>query len=137
MSTTITNEAEMEGAVRHLASSYAPKGNFIGILMLASLFVEAWDFYSIAFVLIFIRQQFNPPAAMLGLTAGAVQAGAVFGALLGGWLTDKLGRRVMFMASIILFIVLALVQSFVTSVEMLALIRFLLGIPLGADVTTG
>jgi MFS family permease len=137
MSTTITNEAEMEGAVRHLASSYAPKGNFIGILMLASLFVEAWDFYSIAFVLIFIRQQFNPPAAMLGLTAGAVQAGAVFGALLGGWLTDKLGRRVMFMASIILFIVLALAQGFVTSMGMLLLVRFLLGIPLGADVTTG
>jgi len=127
----------MDDAVRHIAGTYASKGNYIGILMLASLFVEAWDFYSIAFVLIFIRQQFNPSALMLGLTAAAVQAGAVVGALLGGWLTDKLGRRVMFMASIILFIVLALAQSFATSVEMLALIRFLLGIPLGADVTTG
>jgi MFS family permease len=73
---------------------------------------------------------------MLGLTAAAVQAGAVAGALLGGWLTDKLGRRVMFMASIALFIVLALAQAFVTSIEQLLLVRFLLGIPLGADVTT-
>jgi MFS family permease len=127
----------MDGAVSHLASTYAPKGNYIGILMLASLFVEAWDFYSIAFVLVFIREQFNPPPLLLGLTAAAVQAGAVVGALLGGWLTDKLGRRLMFMASIILFIVLALAQGFAPSVAMLALIRFLLGIPLGADVTTG
>jgi MFS family permease len=137
VSTTVPQQTAMDGAVSHLASTYAPKGNYIGVLMLASLFVEAWDFYSIAFVLIFIRQQFNPPPLLLGLTAAAVQAGAVIGALLGGWLTDKLGRRVMFMASIVMFIVLALAQSFATSVAMLALIRFLLGIPLGADVTTG
>lgn len=137
MSTTIRQQESMEGAIRHLASTYTPKGNAIGVLMLASLFVEAWDFYSIAFILVFIRQQYNPPAALLGLAAAAVQGGAVVGALLGGWLTDKLGRRVMFMASITLFIVLALAQSFVTSVEMLVFIRFLLGIPLGADVTTG
>lgn len=91
----------MDDAVRHLASTYAPKGNYIGILMLASLFAEAWDFYSIAFVLTFIRQQFAPSPLMLGLTAAAVQAGAVAGALLGGWLTDKLGRRVMVMARVL------------------------------------
>ena len=43
----------------------------------------------------------------------------------------------MFMASIFLFILLAVAQSFATSVVQLAVIRFLLGIPLGADVTTG
>jgi predicted MFS family arabinose efflux permease len=126
----------MDDAVRHIASTYAPKGNYIGLLMLASLFVEAWDYYSIAFVLTFIRQQFNPSPLLLGLSAAGVQAGAVLGALLGGWLTDKLGRRVMFMASIALFIVLALTQAFVTSIEQLIVVRFLLGIPLGADVTT-
>src|ERR1700760_4724225 len=128
-------QAAMDDAVGHLASTHAPKGTYIGVLMLSSLFVEAWDFYSIAFVLVFIREQFNPAPLWLGLTAAAVQAGAVGGALLGGWLTDKLGRRLMFMASIIMFIVLALAQSFASSVAMLALIRFLLGIPLGADVT--
>jgi MFS family permease len=139
VSATVPQEATIDGAVSHLASAYAPKGHYIEILMLASLSVEAWDFYSIAFafVLIFIREQFNPTPLLLGLTAAAVQAGAVVGALLGGWLTDKLGRRLMFMASIVMFIVLALAQSFATSVAMLALIRFLLGIPLGADVTTG
>ena len=43
----------------------------------------------------------------------------------------------MFMASIAMFIVMALAQAFSTSMEMLLLFRFILGIPLGADVTTG
>ncbi len=137
MSTTVTQQTAMDAAVRHLVGTYAPKGNYIGILMLASLFVEAWDFYSISFVLIFVREQFHPAASLLGLTAAAVQAGAVVGALLGGWLTDRLGRRVMFMASIAMFIVMAVAQAFSTSMEMLLLFRFILGIPLGADVTTG
>jgi MFS-type transporter involved in bile tolerance (Atg22 family) len=118
----------MDDAVRHIAGTYAPKGNYIGILMLASLFVEAWDYYSIAFVLTFIRQQFNPSPLILGLTTAAVQAGAVFGAVLGGWLTDKLGRRVMFMASIVLFIVLALAQGFVTSIAQLLVIWAIAGV---------
>ena len=84
-------------------------------------------------MLVFVREQFKPSAPMLGLIAASVQAGAVVGALAGGWLTDRLGRRVMFMASILLFIVLALARSFTTSVVQLALVRFLLG----ADVTTG
>jgi predicted MFS family arabinose efflux permease len=133
----LPQQSAMDKAVSHLTSTYAPKGNAIGFLMLASLFVEAWDYYSIAFVLVFVREQFNPSAPMLGLIAASVQAGAVVGALAGGWLTDRLGRRVMFMASILLFIVLALAQSFTTSVVQLAIVRFLLGIPLGADVTTG
>jgi MFS family permease len=134
---TAPQQAAMDQAVRHLASSYAPKGNYIGFLMLASLFVEAWDYYSAAFVLVFIKEEFNPPAMMLGLSAASVQAGAVVGSLLGGWLTDRLGRRIMFMVSIALFIVLALAQSFAGSVLSLIIIRFFLGIPLGADVTTG
>ena len=137
MSTRVSDQTAMEEAVRHLASTYSPKGNYIGWLMLASIFVEAWDFYSIAFVLIFVREAFNPPPLMLGVTAAAIQAGVVVGSLLGGWLTDKLGRRLMFLTSIFLFMVLALAQGFVTGMVQLLAIRFILGIPLGSDITTG
>src|SRR6516164_3939649 len=49
-----------ENAVRYLVTNYSPKGNKVGWLMMASILVEAWDLYSIAFVLIFIREQYNP-----------------------------------------------------------------------------
>jgi len=133
----LPQQAAIDSAVRHLISKYSPKGNKVGWLMMASILVEAWDLYSIAFVLIFIRDQYHPDPFMLGLAAAGTQGGALIGALIGGWLSDKIGRRIMFLVTMVLFIVLALTQAFVTSVGWLIVIRFLLGVPLGSDISTG
>src|SRR5882757_6172599 len=133
----MSHQAAMDGAVRHLVSNYSPKGNRVGWLMMASILVEAWDLYSIAFVLVFIREQYHPDPLLLGLAAAGTQGGALIGALFGGWLSDKIGRRVMFLATMALFIVLALLQAFVTSVEWLVVVRLVLGVPLGSDISTG
>ncbi len=112
----------MDSAVSYLVAKYNPKGNRVGWLMMSSILVEAWDLYSIAFVLIFIRTQFNPDPLMLGLAAAGTQGGALIGALLGGWLSDKIGRRVMFLSTMIMFIIFALAQAFVPSVGWLVAI---------------
>src|ERR1700745_2129896 len=123
--TTITandplpQQTAINNAVRYLIQNYSPKGNRVGWLMMASILVEAWDLYSIAFVLIFIREQYHPDPLLLGLAAPGTQGGALIGALLGGWLSDKIGRRIMFLVTMVLFIILALLQAFVTSVEWL------------------
>jgi MFS family permease len=127
----------MDGAVRYLTTNYNPKSNRVGWLMLASILVEAWDLYSIAFVLVFIKAQYNPDAWTLGLVGAATQGGALAGALIGGWLSDKIGRRVMFLSTMIMFIVLAVAQAFVTGIGLLIVVRFLLGIPLGSDISNG
>jgi len=137
VSMAMSQQEAMDGAVRHLVSNYSPKGDRVGWLMMASILVEAWDLYGIAFVLIFIRDQFHPDPLLLGLAGAATQGGAVVGALLGGWLSDKIGRRVMFLVTMIMFIVLALAQAFVTSVAWLVVVRLVLGVPLGSDITTG
>jgi MFS family permease len=130
-------QAVIQNAVRYLLQNYTPKGNKVGWLMMASILVEAWDLYSIAFVLVFIRDQYNPGPLALGLAAAGTQGGALIGALIGGWLSDKIGRRVMFLITMIMFVILALAQAFVSSIAWLIVIRFLLGIPLGSDISTG
>ena len=127
----------MERAVTHLVAKYNPGSNRVGWLMMASILVEAWDLYSIAFVLVFIKAQYNPDPLLLGLAAAGTQGGALIGALIGGWLSDKIGRRIMFLATMIMFIVLAVAQAFVPSVAWLVVIRFFLGIPLGSDISNG
>jgi MFS family permease len=137
MSIASIQQSAADGAVRHLVSKYNPKGNRVGWLMISSILVEAWDLYSIAFVLVFIKQQYNPDPLLLGLAGAGTQGGAVIGALIGGWLTDRIGRRVMFLSTMAAFIVLALAQAVVPSVGWLVVVRFLLGIPLGSDISNG
>jgi hypothetical protein len=132
-----SQQAVIQNTVRYLVQNYSPKGNRVSWLMMASILVEAWDLYSIAFVLIFIRDQYNPDPLLLGLAAAGTQGGALIGALIGGWLSDKIGRRVMFLVTMVMFVVLALAQAFVPNITWLIVIRFLLGIPLGSDISTG
>jgi hypothetical protein len=135
--TTVTAEqrTSMDTAVQYLVRKYTPHGNRVGWLMMSSILVEAWDLYSIAFVLIFIKEQYNPDAWLLGLAAAGTQGGAVIGALLGGWLSDKVGRRFMFLSTMVMFIVFALLQAIVPSVGWLVVVRLILGIPLGSDIS--
>jgi MFS family permease len=137
VSVTASQQTAMDGAVRHLVSKYNPQGNRVGWLMMSSILVEAWDLYSIAFVLIFIRNLYHPDPFLLGLAAAGTQGGALIGALLGGWLSDKIGRRVMFLSTMIMFIVFALAQAFVPSIGWLVAVRLILGIPLGSDISNG
>jgi len=131
------HQAAMDRAVSYLISNYNPKGRWIGWLMMASIIVEAWDLYSIAFVLIFIRDTFHPTPALLGLAAAGTQGGAVIGALLGGWLADRLGRRIVFLSTMGMFVILALAQAFVPNLASLIIVRLILGIPLGSDISSG
>ncbi len=137
MSAVTADQALMDRAVRHLVSNYSPNGRRAGWLMIASVLIEAWDLYSIAFVLIFLKQIFHPSSFLLGLTGAATQGGAVVGALLGGWLSDRIGRRAIFLTTMVMFVVFALMQAFAPTMVALALIRFVLGIPLGSDIANG
>jgi MFS family permease len=131
------NDLLIRRTTGYLIEKYSPSGNKVGWLMISSILIEAWDLYSISFILIFLQDQYKPSALMLGLVAGSVQLGAVIGALGGGWLSDKIGRRVVFLSTMVTFVVLGLAQGFAPNMATLMVIRFLLGIPLGADIANG
>ncbi len=108
-----------------------------GWMMIATILIEAWDLYAISFVLIFIKAEYNPSAVALGLATAAVQGGALLGALIGGYVADRLGRKRVFILTMVLFTILAIVQGFSQSIVDLIIIRFLIGIPLGSDISNG
>ena len=61
----------------------------------------------------------------------------MLGALIGGWLSDRVGRRAIFLSTMVMFIVFALAQAFVPNMAWLVAIRLILGIPLGSDISNG
>jgi MFS family permease len=112
-------------------------GQRIGWLMIASMLVDAWDLYAISLLVVFLKPIYHPSDLLLGLASAAPQAGAIIGALIGGWVTDKIGRRAVFLSTMVMFIVFALAQAFSPNMVVLAVIRFILGIPLGSDIANG
>ena len=126
-----------QATVRLLNKPGTASSNRGGWMMIATILIEAWDLYAISFLLIFIKTEYNPTAVELGLATAAVQGGALVGALLGGLVADRLGRKRVFILTMILFIILAAAQGFSMNIWDLIIIRFLLGIPLGSDIANG
>lgn len=115
----------------------APGATKAGWLMITALLIESWDIYSMAFIIYALKEVYQPNSWLLGFTAAGTQLGAIIGALLGGWLTDKLGRRKIFLYSMLLFAIFAVLQGLAPNIYWLAIIRCVAGIPVGADVANG
>ena len=109
---------------------------YIVIIALASLWIDAFDFSGFSLVLPSYVNTFHPSAFWLGFSVAAINLGAAFGAFIGGYLTDKLGRRIMFIVNMILFVLMAILAGISTNLYEFVIFRIGLGFALGADVST-
>ena len=92
------------------------------------------------YILGIIAVALTPLSAEIGLTAGwqgligaASLVGMFFGGLIFGYLTDLVGRRVMYSADLAVLIVASAAQYWVHGAASLLVLRFLLGLAVGAD----
>lgn len=72
-----------------------------------------------------------------GMIAAAALLGILVSAPLGGWLSDRYGRRLLFTLDMGLFCVASAMQFFVNSPEQLAFVRFLMGVAIGGEYAIG
>ncbi|VEC01046.1 Inner membrane metabolite transport protein ydjE [Cedecea lapagei] len=105
----------------------------IGIA-LGGIFLDAYDLGSLAFGLKDITREFNLTPAGTGMVASAITFGAIVGALLGGYLTDKIGRYRVFMADMLFFVVAAIACALAPNEYVLTAARFVMGLGVGIDL---
>ncbi len=105
----------------------------IVLIALGGIFIDAYDFTSLAFGLPEIAEQFQLGAVAQGVVGASIMIGALLGALFGGYLVDRIGRYKMFMADMLFFVVAALGCAFAPNVETLTGFRFLMGLGIGLD----
>jgi MFS family permease len=72
-------------------------------------------------------------AADVGLANSAYLAGAVTGALVFGWLTDRLGRKRLFSYTLLLYLAATAATAFAWDLPSFALMRFLTGAGIGGE----
>lgn len=122
--------------VNHLINSGRAKGGksrAITIIALGGIFIDAYDFSSIAFGLPDIAKSFELNPIQEGIVAASIMVGALLGALVGGYLIDRLGRYKMFMADMVFFVVAAIACAVAPNYELLTAARFIMGIGIGID----
>jgi putative MFS transporter len=88
---------------------------------------------SIGLALPSLATQLHASPAQLGLTGAATLFGIMVGALVFGPLTDRLGRRLLMIADLAVFVVASLLQFVIAELWQLIALRVVLGIAIGAD----
>jgi SP family galactose:H+ symporter-like MFS transporter len=110
----------------YLAAGFAALG---GLLF-------GYDTGVISGALIFIRQEFGLSAFGQELAVSIVLAGATIGALSGGRLSDRFGRRITLIGTSIIFIAGAIVCAAANSLNVLVIGRVVVGLGIGLACTT-
>ena len=74
--------------------------------------------------------------AQVGALGASTYLGAIIGLLVFGDMSDRLGRRAIFVANLIFFVVFSIASAFINSVPQLFAARFLVGVGVGMDIPT-
>lgn len=118
---------------------FGDKG-FLRRLTLATAWGEGLDGFDLgvlSVVLVPLSKELGISPVWAGLIAASSLIGIFFGSPIGGFLTDRFGRKQLFLLDICLFIVLGVMQAFVTEGWQLFVVRLLLGIAIGAEYSIG
>lgn len=109
---------------------------YAAILVACGEFIDGYDLLVMGAAVILIRPQFGLSPTELGLLGASTFLGAMLGLLLFGDLSDRLGRRAIFIVNLLFFVVFAIASAFVTSTTQLFIMRILVGVGVGMDIPT-
>lgn len=98
-----------------------------------STFVDGYSLGIIAIALAVMQNSFDMSVTVIGLLGTATLAGMVLGGMFGGYFTDKIGRKKMFIIDMLVLAIVTTLQFFATDPVQLIILRFVIGIALGTD----
>ena len=107
--------------------------NKITVLSSFGMLLDGYQLTVIAFAVILIQNYISLSSLEYGLIIASVIIGAIIGTIMVGYLSDLLGRRRIYLSTLIFFIIFDLISVFSVDFIMLFISRVLLGIVLGAE----
>ncbi|BBH46470.1 MFS transporter [Pseudomonas sp. KU43P] len=96
-------------------------------------FVDGYVLSIIGVALAHISSSLALTSFWQGLIAASALIGIFFGGFLGGWLTDRLGRKRLFFVGPILFVVASVAQYWADTALAIFLLRLIIGIAVGIE----
>lgn len=118
----------------HLEKSAITRMMWLLWLLSAGLIaLDGFDFFIIGVALPFLQRDFGLGAASVGAIATAAIAGSLVGALTLGPMTDQVGRQLMLVIDVVIFVVATIGTALSWDAASLIGFRFLVGLGIGAD----
>ncbi|MBV8166239.1 MAG: MFS transporter [Alphaproteobacteria bacterium] len=133
MASTTTSAAAFDALNERPLS---PRQRFATGLVAAGEFIDGYDLLVMGAALIYLRPQFNLSPSELGLLGASTFIGAILGLLVFGDLSDRIGRRAIFIVNLFFFVVFAIASALVETTTQLFVMRFLVGVGVGMDIPT-
>lgn len=96
-------------------------------------FLDGFALTIIGIALVTMKPALDLGSADIGLIGAAALIGIFVGGIVFGYVTDRVGRKLMYVADLLVLVVVSIVSAFATEVWQLVALRFLLGVAIGAD----
>ncbi|MFV3074895.1 MFS transporter [Niveispirillum fermenti] len=109
-----------------------PRGGITLLLCFFIALLEGFDIQAIGVAAPYLLPQLGLTPGQAGVVFGAGMAGLVCGAVTGGWLADRMGRKGLLMACVAIFGLFTLATVVATGPVTLGFYRFLAGAGMGA-----
>ncbi|MCY1136965.1 MFS transporter [Actinoplanes sp. Pm04-4] len=114
-------------------AALSPFHKRLAILSSGGPFLDGYILSIIGVAMIQLTPELGLSANEQGLVSAVALIGIFFGAFLGGWLTDKFGRHLLFTIDLVALVACSVAQAFVHDVWWLIGLRLLIGVAVGAD----
>lgn len=106
----------------------------VGVAAATVGIIYGYDSSNIGGALIYLTKDFHLDAAGQGLVTTTVVVGEILGALFGGALSNRVGRKPTMVAVAATFTIFSLLSGVAPTLEFLIVARFLLGLTIGVSV---
>lgn len=106
---------------------------FLWALSAGLIALDGFDFFIIGVAIPFLQRDFSLNATTIGAVAVAAIVGSLVGSLTLGPLTDRVGRQVMLVVDILIFVIATAGTALAWNAASLIVFRFLVGVGIGAD----
>lgn len=114
-------------------SEFTPFLRKLTIFCSGGPFIDGYILIIISAALVQLGPELNLTAKWSGLIGAASLAGLFIGGGFFGYLTDIIGRKKMYIIDLLAMVILSIIQIFVDTPMQLMILRFLIGIAVGAD----
>jgi putative MFS transporter len=108
-------------------------GKLLGIAGTGWMF-DALDVGMLSFIIAALKVEWNLSTEQMGWIGSINSIGMAVGALFFGLMADRIGRKNVFILTLLLFSVCSGLSAFATSLTIFAVLRFLIGMGLGGEL---